>query len=268
MIQRWGYIISVMLILFASLSTTAQFKKINTIKGETNIKLVAVDRPGEFYVLLDNNSLQKYDSNGKLLNKTQLRNTPHIFDPRDGAKLFVFYGNTVEYNFLSHNLSATSEPTKVDPAFAINPFLACPAGDYNIIVLDSADWSFKKINLKTQSVIFESVLSKNISRKAQHITQLREYQNFIFLLDQEHGIHILNSIGKLLRTIDVSDISYFNFLGEELYYLSGGKLHFFNLFSTETRILNLPGPAAFALITDERLLLSNKNIVQIYSVKP
>ena len=96
----------------------------------------------------------------------------------------------------------------------------------------------------------------------------REYQNFVFLLDKKEGIKIYNGVGSLIKTIPQSGLSYFNFIGEELYYLKGNTIQLFDLFTAETREIKLPESAYFALITDERLFLVRHKAVDIYEYKP
>jgi hypothetical protein len=99
------------------------------------------------------------------------------------------------------------------------------------------------------------------------ITSMREYQGFIFMLVKGTGIVIFNGMGKIIRTIEEKGISSFNFLGEELYYKVKGNLSFFDLFSTETRIVKLPAPCELAVASDEYLYLINGKVVDIYPFK-
>src|SRR5690606_5447796 len=131
-----------------------------------------------------------------------------------------------------------------------------------------ADWSLKKINSKNNSLIWETLLPDSLQNDVR-FNYIRDYQSFIFILDQRKGILIFNSIGKLLRNIPVRDLPYFNFIGEELYYPSKkNELTFFNLFTAETRTMALPTEADFSLLTDERLFLIVKNKVDIYNISP
>lgn len=244
---------------------SAQWKKLTSIASANQILSVAVDRPGEFYTVDDQQTIRKYDSDGNVLQMARFVARPVVFDPHDGARLFAFFADNNVAN-LSPSLTITrSNP--VDSAFAIHPFLVCPAGDYGLLILDSADWSIRKINLKTKTVIAEGILPDSITISSD-FTSIREYQNFVFLLDRNKGIRILNSMGRLLKTIEIKGLKGFNFLGEELYYADGTKLRFFDLFTTETRSQDLPDSVDFALITDERLLTVKEKQVQIFASTP
>ena len=77
----------------------------------------------------------------------------------------------------------------------------------------------------------EVVVDSTIIGDAEAFTAMREYQNYVFLLDPSRGIFIFNSLGRHIKTLDVPGVQSFNFLGEDLYYLRNDSLEFFNLFT-------------------------------------
>jgi hypothetical protein len=259
---RFIIVISANLILF---SANGQWRKLASITSADRVTAVAVDRPGEFYVLDDQRTIRKYDRDGNPLATARFESQPIVFDPHDGARLFAYFpGNRIAN--INPSLSII-QSTSIDSAFAIQPFLICLAGDNGLVILDSADWSIKKINIKTGTLISEGSLPDFITTSA-HFTTMREYQNFIFLLDQNAGIRIFNSLGKLLKTLPARGLKGFNFLGEELYYVDGSKLVFFDLFNAESRTEDLPEAVDFAIVTDERLLTIKEKLIQIFAVTP
>lgn len=245
--------------------TVAQFKKVATVPVDGGVTAAAVDRPGELYIL-HGAKLQKYSQEGEVQQSGNLPFTPEIFDPRDGSRCFASNTATNQFLFFSPYDLAVA-PGAIDPSFAISPVLACSSGDHDLLVLDSADWSLKKINLKTNRVLYETVLGEKVS-KLPELTTMREYQNFLFMLDRSKGIYIFNLIGNLLQHLPARNLRYFAFLGEELYYLEDNTLVFFDLFTTETRRQKIPGGAEYALITDERLFIIRDSQLEVFSVKP
>ena len=243
-------------------SASAQTRKIKTLEVSDTIRYAAVDRPGELYIVTTSGQLQKFDTDGKLVALHKDKPVPTLFDPRDGSRLFTFFRETRQYNFLNPSFEAV-QAFSIDSSFATEPWLACVSGDHNIWLFDAADWTLKKLNTTTGALSVEEAIETK-SRQKSTYTFLREYQGFLFLLDVSEGILIFNSVGKHIRTIEVKNLGYFNFLGEELYYLQGDTLRFFDLFTTETREQKLATPGNFALITDERFFLIRKNIIEIY----
>lgn len=230
-----------------------------SVTVEQKIVSVAIDRPGDLYVTLQNGKLVRVDSEGNVLQLTDGSRTPTLFDPRDGSRLFAYYRE--EQRFVYFSTSREMSSHAVDSAFAITPWLVCPSGDYNVWIADAADNTIRKINNTTARIDAEIQFGHDITA----IRYMREYQGFLFVLHPSRGIVVYSGMGKELRTIGKGTIPYFNFLGEELYYPDPGQqLVFFNLFSTEVRQTKLPRAAAFSLVTDTRIFAANGNRVEIF----
>jgi hypothetical protein len=242
-----------------------EFRKITTVTLDAEVNTAAIDRVGELYLISADKRIVRVGVDGEISAESSLEKIPDLFDPRDGAHSFLYWRNEQRYELRLPDLQSVSTSNRIDSSFAIHPFLVCPSGDHDLLVLDSVDWSLKKVITESNSVLYETIIfDGNI--KASDIVFMREYQNFIFILEKSNGIRIYNRMGKLIRTVNGNSIAYFNFLGEELYYPEGDSLKFFNLFSTEERTVRMPGPFQFAFLTDERLFIVNKKRVDIYSI--
>lgn len=241
--------------------------KIKTLTLSDTILQAAIDRPGDIYAVTSMGQIQRFDKDGKLTFSYKAEKIPTVFDPRDGARLFVYYREDQHYEFLTTSFQPIAS-YKIDPAFAIQPWLMCPSGEYKLWVLDNADHSLKKIDVKAAEVEVEVVLDSAVIQNTQAFTSMREYQNFVFLLDPSEGIHIFNSLGKHLKAIAAPGIQSFNFLGEEMYYLRLGTVEFFNLFSAERRQLQVDPAYTDALLTDERMILFTPGKIDIYPFRP
>jgi hypothetical protein len=254
------------LLLFVSLGASAQ-KKIKTLEISDTIIFATVDRPGELYVVTQGGQIQKFSTQGSLLAVYKNGPPPTLFEGRDGSRLFTFFRKERLIEYLSPSFEVVTS-FKIDSTFIIDPWLACSSGDHNFWIIDSADKTLKKINPRTSHVEVDVNLPATLSTDFASLKFIREYQGFVFILDSEKGIHILNGMGTLLKTISGAGISYFNFIGEELYYPGGGKINHLNLFTTEKRELPLKLPFEVALITDERLYTIKHKSIVFFEYKP
>jgi hypothetical protein len=217
-------------------------------------------------LVLATGEVQKFNNQGKSIGTHGFGTPPSLLDPLDGTQSFYFLQKENTFGHLSSDLKdATQHP--VDPAFAIAPWLVCPSM-HEIWMLDSSDFSIKKTNLDGTAIAFESSLKPSPEKRASDYRYMREYQNYLFLLDKATGVMLFNSLGKYIRTLGEKDIECFGFLGEEMYYAKGNLLILTDLYSNEIRTVTLPAPSRFALVTDDTYYAVGKNRVTIFDFKP
>lgn len=236
-----------------------------TIETSAEIIWAGVDRPGDLTVLLETGEVQKYSKEGKRIGAHIFKHKPVLLEPLDGVQAFYYSREGNTYGKLSSDLRNVSEHT-IDPAFAISPWLACPSL-HELWILDSADFSIRKTKLNSTSISLESALRHLPQKRIEDYTYMREYQNYLFLLDANAGIHVFNSLGKYVRTLGEKGLEYFNFLGEEMYFLKNGQLIFIDLYSQEKRSVAVT-LCRFAFVTDETQYLIKDNRVSILPFKP
>lgn len=252
-------------IICCSTSLNAQ-NRIETLTLMDEVIFATVDRPGELYIVTRKGQVQRFDVNGKLLSVYKNNPSPTLFDPRDGARLFAYFREDQHYVFLNPSFDVTASHA-LDSSFVIEPWLVCVSGDHNLWVLDAADKSLKRINVAASSVDVDVKIPDQQAKDISELTFMREYQGFLFLLNKEKGILIFNSMGKWLKTIERPALSYFNFMGEELYYPEAGRIKLFNLFTAETRTITSK-PGKFILITDERIFVVGDFQIDFFALKP
>jgi hypothetical protein len=231
--------------------------KIATVKLENNVAFASVDRPGDLYVVLVDGKVVKLDKSGTIINTKQFRSVPTLFDPRDGTRAFAYFRDTQTIESIAPDLSF-ADPAPLHPEFAVSAWLVCPSKN-DFWILDGADLSLKKTKDKGTAIAYETAFGES------NVQYMREYLNFLFVLHD--GIHILNNLGKEIFFLE-SNPSYFNFLGEELYFPLADGLQMIDLYTTNTRQIKLPHPAKFALLTDERMILIDNKTVEFFEFKP
>jgi hypothetical protein len=247
------------IVLLILVSITAGFsqKKLATFELPYEVSFAAVDRPGDLYVIMVNGNAVKLDKSGVVIGQKRFSTLPTIFDPKDGTRAFAYYRKLQAIESIAPDLSF-GELTAVHPEFAVSAWLVCPSKN-EFWILDSAAFSLKKTKEKGTAIAYEA------NFKGENPTYMREYLNFLFVLD--NGIHVLNNLGKEIKTID-ANVPDFSFLGEELYYVSGKTLQLIDLYTAEKREIALPHQAQFAFLTDERMILLNGKTVEFFEFKP
>jgi len=216
-----------------------------------------VDRPGDLYIQLKNKRLLKFSKEGRLLGECRLKEEPVVFEPRDGSRTFAYYRGRNLAGFAGFG---TEPSSSIKEEFAIEPWLACSAGDQGMWLLDRADFSLKRVNLSSQKTEVEFSLPRELQSDTVH---MREYQGFLFLQAGRNQLAIFNGFGKLLKKITGQQVRYFNFIGEELYYADNDRLHFYDLFDGTGRIETCEPGSRFILLTDEARFVVYPNRITI-----
>lgn len=244
----------------------AQDKKI--IPSESFVLFATIDRAGDLYAVKDNGNIDKYNNTGGLINTFHNSEPPTLFDTGNGVRLLAYYRNSQEVFILNPSMVLVGQDS-IDPSFAIDPWIVCSSGDYDLWILDGEDWSLKKIDTRREVVLAESLIDTATLLKGRPaFTYMREYQHFLFLLEKNTGIMIFNNLGTYLRTIPAENIECFNFLGEELYFVQDKKLTFIDLFTLDKRENDLSEPPFCTLITDDKIFKVGHNSIVIEEFKP
>lgn len=242
-------------------------KKIKTLEISDTIRSMTIDRPGDIYIITKSGQLQKFDKDGHLLILKKDSVPPTLFDPHDGARLFAYYRNAQQYIFMNSSFQISSA-YQIDSAFVIQPWLMCPSGDLHLWVLDAADHSLKRVSARNTEVQVEVEIDLTLIKDVRRIDTMRDYQGFVFLHEPGVGLHIFNRLGKHIRTLTIPTLTTFNFLGEELYYIHGDTLKYFDIFTGETRETPLPPGHHDVLIGEDRLFARKKLSLDIFEFRP
>lgn len=237
-----------------------------TITVDADIVWAGIDRPGDLFVLLATGEVQKFDKTGKKIGAHKFGSMPTLIDPLDGVRSFFYFRNGQRYGSLSYDFSSVDESV-LDPSFAVSPWLVCPALR-ELWILDSADFSIKKTRMNSLAISLETMLKHLPEKKITDYTAIREYQNYVFLLDRTAGVHVFNPLGRFVRTLGTKGMNYFNFLGEEMYYVAGQQLHLIDLYTLERRTIPLPQVYTFALLNDDRIYGITGKEIYITAYKP
>lgn len=227
------------------------------------VKYATVDRLGNYFFVLKNGCVNKYDATSKRVAQLKGRQID-LLEPWFHPSIFIFdraNKKTIRYGRHFDN----PVEIEIDASWAIEPYLATVRANNHIWILDKADFSLKHINPISGAMVSEfSIDTAQFARKP-NFTQLREYQNLVFVLDENSGILIFSIIGNQIAHIKKAGIRNFNFVGEELYYPSGNTIIFFDLSTEATREVKVEGNNLFSLVTDERIILiDDKNKVRVW----
>ena len=256
----------IFIILFSLLIINTSLSQGNiTFNTKSEIIWAGVDRPGDLFLVLNSGGVEKYDTTGKLIGHYNFKSPPTLFEPLDGTKSFYYFQPDNIYGELSYDLS-TATSFKLEPYFAVSPILVC-SSNHDIWILDAGNGEIKKTNSQNGSIALESVVHDWKSSQIKNIKYMREYQNYLFILNTAVGVEMYDPIGNYVTTFLGSGIASFNFLGEEIYYTLGDKIILTDLYTFEKRKIQMEKSYLFALIVENYIFCADGKEVTIFPLK-
>lgn len=237
------------------------------LKFEKSVLHTSIDRLGNFYFLFED-QLVKTDLNGKTLasKKNDFLKDEVFLEAWNPLRVIVHQQGKHRCQLLGPDLEPYKENLDIDPAFALAPLLVGNGSRSEIMWVLDEDYSLKEIDVTNIKILTESAPIFD-TREKRNFTSIRLYQNFLFILEEGKGVHILSRTGKLLRTIPTTH-NVFGVLGEDFYYREGDKIVFEDLYTGDQYKVSLSQNCNQVLATDERLVLINGNQISFFRFQP
>lgn len=225
----------------------------------------SIDRAGNIYIADDKGSLFKMDSAGTLLHSysPNRKGTIAYVEAWETLNVLLFYEDLQEYRLLNRFLTHVATKSFTPNIFAR---LLAPSSDNNIWLFDDSDFALKKFNTGYNALEIVTDLTGIVDANFQG-EHLREYQHLVFLADYHAGIYMFDNLGNYIRTLPFTQVGYFNFLQDKLYFLKDNKVHFYDLYTGEYSTLTTPSEQEyrFVLATDTRLYCVSRRALDIYT---
>ncbi|MCU0429885.1 MAG: hypothetical protein MUF42_07910 [Cytophagaceae bacterium] len=215
-----------------------------TLSFKNPIVKATVDRYDFLYVAESNGDIHKLDSLGSKLFtwSPQKRAELTSIDAWRNVNVLLFYRNFQEILLLDRFLANHS-------TFRLSQFpeigfarLVALSSDNNLWLIDEQDFSLKKFNLTYHQVTQNTSLDLLLDPDQYELSDLREYQNQVYLLDKRNNLLVFDIMGNYKNKIPVRGMQQLQFRNDELYYTDGDSLRFIHLYQYKTRSLPLPGP--------------------------
>ena len=261
--------IIVCLSLFLATSThwvLAQFELVTETKISAPTE-VSTDRAGNIYLATFDGDIIKYDPD---LTTNQVFSPPsptttNILEAWQGLRIFTFHKELQLYRLINRNLSL-HEDYSFPPDRIGFAEIATPTFDNNVWVIDQTDFSLKKLNIIQKRVMSVTPLDLILNQADYEMLHFKEYQNRLFLSTRNMGIHIFDNLGNYMKNYEYAGIEYFNFYGDEVYFLYDNQLLTINLYSEETKSRALPAGNKwhFAIIYEDLTYLFSSNTLALY----
>ncbi len=201
--------------LFFTLNVTAQ----NTSSFKTNsveyTGVVSIDRLNNVYLADRQNNLHKFNATGQLTATYSPPATGHLalIEAWNAAKILLFYDDQQKVVLLDRFLAPISTIRLSDYTDGLIKTASFSA-DNKLWAFDESNFSLHKIDLQLPEASRNIPLNLLLNQNQYDIRFLREYQNYVYLLDKASGIYVFDNLGNYLKKLPFTGLSYIGFRGE------------------------------------------------------
>jgi hypothetical protein len=238
-----------------------------------SVKNVSIDRYNFIYFADDRGNIYKYDQDANpLLTFSPKKNSDvTLLEAWRNVNILVFYRNYQEFIFLNRFLTETpnfildEEGQNQDKSIGFAR-LATLTGDNNLWIVDDDDFSLKKLDLTYNKLLIHTPLELVLDKKTYDFNFIREYQNLLFINDKNSGILIFDNLGNYKSKMEFKGLNYFSFQNNNLYFIDGGYIRFYNIYTGEGTKIKLPEGRQFiyALLGDKKAYLFTATSIEVY----
>jgi hypothetical protein len=238
------------------------------------VKNVSIDRYNFIYFADDRGNIYKYDQDANpLLTFSPKKNSDvTLLEAWRNVNILVFYRNYQEFIFLNRFLTETpnfildEEGQNQDRSVGFAR-LATFTGDNNLWIVDDDDFSLKKLDLTYNKLLIHTPLELVLDKRTYDFNFIREYQNLLFINDKNSGILIFDNLGNYKNKLEFKGLNYFSFQNNNLYFIDGGYIRFYNIYTGEESKIKIPEGKQFiyALLGDRKAYLFTDTSIEVYA---
>jgi hypothetical protein len=195
----------------------------------------------ENIILSERDRLTKYDKKGKLLFE-QSQKSLGRFDKVELVNSLKFYGFSETQQlicFFDNSLSMMEKCLDLSEYDLINVSTVASSGQSDKM------WVFDQVNSTLHLLSFNGLLQsqaiKNLNGilNAENISQLIEWENKLFVLDNKKGIYVFDLYGTLIRFIEFDNIKWIQIYNEYIICLRDNELKMISLQNDKSVIFPL-----------------------------
>lgn len=208
------FIMMAMILLVSGFRTESPQKTIIPFKG----KFFTTDNLGNIFLIKHDNSIEKYDANGKKLAVVNFKIYGNIsqLDVTNAFEIYAYYADQQTLLILDNMLNIRAEISLSDISTG-EVSAAARSFDNGIWYFDASSMKLLKAskNLKTQ---IEGVPMGTWTTEVWKPTQILDNEKNIFVHDSSNGICLFDVFGNFYKSIDITGLSDFQVKKTKLMY--------------------------------------------------
>jgi len=229
------------------------------LEKELDIRVneIATDGFNKLYLLSNNRLLQfNLESHAQKTFTHSITGRISGIDASDPFRILVFYKDFNQVLFLDKNLAPIVSPIFLNQLGLNHVVSVCQS-------INGGFWGFdqslqqlfyvdKNLSLSKKSSSLYDIIDQNLDLGQVYLIEKNDY---IYLAVAGQGMFLFDSYGTYIKMFPIKEISYFQIIGDKIFYSYNNKLKYYNIIDLEQ------GEIALPINIFERVLISNKRIV-------
>lgn len=211
----------------------------------------SIDVNGAIFLSFKGGTITKYSSTlDSLFTYSPIKvGDTKLLESGSGLFIFAFYDFFQEYILTDRFLS---RPTRTSLSNSAIDYvdLATQSLDNNLWLVENSGFRLIKFNTNLNIIEFEIALNTIIDSPDNNFTFIKEYQNQVFLVDENSGIYVFDNLGNFSKFIPAATTKC-TFENNNIIYLEKGEKVIADIYSTQ----------------EERITIAKKEIVGIITYK-
>ncbi len=210
-------------LVYAQTTTSKDLIFIKKVRIKEPVQ-VSADRYGNIFIADKNGTISKYKNNGDSITaySPAIRANITLLEAWATLETAVFYQENQELVIFDRFLTF-KQSIKIDDTMAGFARLATLAADGNIWIFDEVDFSLKKYNTRTKTVILHTPCDLLFQKKEYNLLFIKELNNLVYLVDKNNGIFLFDNFGNYKKNIYIADAKSVFIANDYIYALQNNK---------------------------------------------
>lgn len=237
----------------------------DSLNFNQNIIDYSMDTSGNIFLSFEGGTITKFSSSlDSLFSYSPLKVADtKLLEAGTGLVIFAFYDFFQEYLLTDRFLT---RPTRSKFPTSIGYIdIATQSLDNNIWMIESANFSLVKYNVQLLRIEIETLLNTVVESDNNSFTFIKEYQNQVFLVDENSGIYVFDNLGNFSNLIQAKTKKV-GFYSSKMLYLEDHKLITKDIYTNnkEVRVITEQGVIGVAKHKSNSYYIKHRSIVRVF----
>ena len=229
--------------------------------------MVECDNIGNIYSI-SANEISKWDKDGIFL----LKNSSQVFgniaslDASNALKMILFFRDLSQISYIDNLLSQRGDRIELDMLGFYQTTAVCRSYNDGFWLFDQTTLELTRFTEQLEITAQSGNLSQ-ILGDVPNPLYMREYNDFLYVMDENYGVRVFDWYGSYVKTIPVGKVSKFVIRADKLFVINGNMLESYDLKSAKWSKISLSDQNVvdFTLWNDQLVILT-ENQLSVYEI--